>query len=113
MTKKRKTIKVLKKREALALIEVEILLRRGSAEKIETDSRKQLLIKRNMKVYVIGIGLIGGSMVLDIKDQHPDSTIFGIDSNEKHLQEAIDLGVIDEAGSFEDLAEADFVSTLR
>jgi prephenate dehydrogenase len=62
-----------------------------------------------MKVYVIGIGLIGGSMVLDIKDQHPDVTIFGIDNNEKHLQEAIDLGVIDQAGSFEDLAEADFV----
>ena len=62
-----------------------------------------------MKVYVIGIGLIGGSMVLDIKDQHPDATIFGIDNNEKHLQEAIDLGVIDQAGSFEELADADFV----
>jgi prephenate dehydrogenase len=62
-----------------------------------------------MKVYVIGIGLIGGSMVLDIKDQHPDATIFGIDNNEKHLQEAIDLGVIDQAGSFEELGDADFV----
>ncbi len=62
-----------------------------------------------MKVYVIGIGLIGGSMVLDIKEKHPDATIFGIDKNENHLQQAIDLGVIDQAGSFEDLAEADFV----
>lgn len=62
-----------------------------------------------MKVYVIGIGLIGGSMVLDIKEKHPNATIFGIDNNEKHLQEAIDLGVIDQAGNFEDLAEADFV----
>ncbi|WP_433764780.1 prephenate dehydrogenase [Flavobacterium ginsenosidimutans] len=62
-----------------------------------------------MKVYVIGIGLIGGSMVLDIKDKHPDAVIFGIDNNEKHLQEALDLGVIDEAGSFEDLQKADFV----
>ncbi|MEN2490114.1 prephenate dehydrogenase [Flavobacterium sp. B11] len=62
-----------------------------------------------MKVYVIGIGLIGGSMVLDIKEKHPNAIIFGIDNNEKHLQEAIDLGVIDEAGSFEDLQKADFV----
>jgi len=31
------------KTEALALIEVEILLCRGSAQKIGTDSRKQLL----------------------------------------------------------------------
>jgi prephenate dehydrogenase len=48
-------------------------------------------------------------MVLDIKEKHPDATIFGIDKNENHLQQAIDLGVIDQAGSFEDLAEADFV----
>ena len=62
-----------------------------------------------MKVYVIGIGLIGGSMALDIKALQPNSTIFGIDANEKHLKEAIDLGVIDLAGKMEDLASADFV----
>ena len=62
-----------------------------------------------MKVYVIGIGLIGGSMALDIKALQPNSTIFGIDANEKHLQEAIELGVIDVAGKMEDMASADFV----
>ncbi|KLT68058.1 MULTISPECIES: prephenate dehydrogenase [unclassified Flavobacterium] len=62
-----------------------------------------------MKVYVIGIGLIGGSMVLDIKEKHSKATIFGIDNNEEHLQEAIDLGVIDQVGKLEDLGEADFV----
>lgn len=62
-----------------------------------------------MKVHVIGIGLIGGSMVLDIKSLHPNATIYGIDTNENHLAEAITLGVIDKAATFEDLAEADFV----
>ncbi|MEN9655281.1 MAG: hypothetical protein RL311_189 [Bacteroidota bacterium] len=62
-----------------------------------------------MKVVVIGIGLIGGSMVLDIKALHPDATILGIDANENHLQQAIDLGVVEKAGTTEDLAEADFV----
>ena len=62
-----------------------------------------------MKVHVIGIGLIGGSMVLDIKSLHPDATIYGIDSNESHLAEAIALGVVDKVATFEDLAEADFV----
>ena len=62
-----------------------------------------------MKVYVIGIGLIGGSMALDIKALQPNSTIFGIDANEKHLKEAIDLGVVDLAGKMEDLSSADFV----
>jgi prephenate dehydrogenase len=62
-----------------------------------------------MKVHVIGIGLIGGSMVLDIKSLHPDATIFGIDSNESHLAQAIAIGVVDKAATYEDLAEADYV----
>ena len=62
-----------------------------------------------MKVHVIGIGLIGGSMVVDIKSLHPNATIYGIDSNESHLAEAIALGVVDKVATFEDLAEADFV----
>ncbi|KDN54254.1 prephenate dehydrogenase [Flavobacterium seoulense] len=62
-----------------------------------------------MKVFVIGIGLIGGSMVLDIKALYPEATIYGIDNNEKHLQQALELGVIDIAATMEDLHEADFV----
>jgi prephenate dehydrogenase len=62
-----------------------------------------------MKVHVIGIGLIGGSMVLDIKKLHPEATIYGIDTNENHLVEAIALGVIDAAATFDDLAQADIV----
>lgn len=62
-----------------------------------------------MKVVVIGIGLIGGSMVLDIKALYPDATILGMDANENHLQEAIDLGVVEKPGTTEDLADADFV----
>jgi len=62
-----------------------------------------------MKVFVIGIGLIGGSMVLDIKALYPGATIYGIDNNEKHLQQALELGVIDVAATMEDLSEADFV----
>jgi prephenate dehydrogenase len=62
-----------------------------------------------MNIHVIGIGLIGGSMVLDIKELYPEATIYGIDNNEAHLKEAIALGVIDKASTFDDLATADFV----
>ena len=62
-----------------------------------------------MKVFVIGIGLIGGSMVLDIKALYPEATVYGIDSNEKHVQQALELGVIDVAANMEDLDQADFV----
>ncbi|MBG6062424.1 prephenate dehydrogenase [Flavobacterium sp. CG_9.1] len=62
-----------------------------------------------MKVFVIGIGLIGGSMVLDIKTLHPEAKIYGIDNNESHLAEAIAIGVVDASATFADLADADFV----
>jgi prephenate dehydrogenase len=62
-----------------------------------------------MKVHVIGIGLIGGSMVLDIKSLHPEAIIYGIDTNKSHLAESISLGIIDKEGSFDDLINADFV----
>ena len=62
-----------------------------------------------MNIYVIGIGLIGGSIALDTKALYPQARVFGIDNNEVHLQDALTLGVIDEAAVFEDLANADFV----
>lgn len=62
-----------------------------------------------MNVFVIGIGLIGGSMVLDIKSNYSETIINGIDTNEDHLEKAIELGVIDVKASFEDLGKADVV----
>jgi len=62
-----------------------------------------------MKIYVIGIGLIGGSMALDIKTLYPEAKIYGIDNNESHLAEAITLGVVDKTATFDDLVDADFV----
>ena len=62
-----------------------------------------------MNVFVIGIGLIGGSMVLDIKKNYPEAVIFGIDTNEDHLEKAIELNVIDKKATINDLIEADIV----
>ena len=60
-------------------------------------------------VFVIGVGLIGGSFALDIKSVYPDVIVYGIDVNESHLEEAINLGVIDKKASFDQLADASFV----
>lgn len=62
-----------------------------------------------MKVYVIGLGLIGGSLALDIKREFPEAEIFGIDANEQHIEEATKLGIISEAANIKDLAHADLV----
>ncbi|MEP2239493.1 MAG: prephenate dehydrogenase [Maribacter sp.] len=62
-----------------------------------------------MNVFVIGIGLIGGSLVKDIKSTQDNVTIYGIDTNDGHLTEAISLGVIDKKASYKDLPSADMV----
>ncbi len=61
------------------------------------------------KIYIIGTGLIGGSIALDIKSLYDTVVIFGIDANEKNLQEAIQLGIIDKKATTDDLSTADLV----
>ncbi|MEH7224292.1 prephenate dehydrogenase [Bacillus sp. JJ1566] len=48
-------------------------------------------------VLVIGLGLIGGSIALAIKKEHPDAIIYGFDSNTESSLLAKTLKVIDEA----------------
>lgn len=60
-------------------------------------------------LYVIGVGLIGGSLALDIKKNNPDITVFGIDSNQEHLSQAESLNVIDKSAGYKDLSHADLV----
>lgn len=61
------------------------------------------------KIYIIGVGLIGGSFALDIKRLHPETKIFGIDHNEAHLNEALSLSIIDTTATLDDLKHADLV----
>ena len=62
-----------------------------------------------MKVYIIGVGLIGGSMALDMQSQFDNATVFGVDANERHLEEAVQLGIIQQKATLEDLEQADIV----
>ena len=48
------------------------------------------------RVFVIGLGLIGGSLALCIKNEHEDVTIVGFDINSEQARLAKMLGVIDE-----------------
>ncbi len=49
---------------------------------------------------IIGLGLIGGSLALELK-KRLHWRIIGVDSNPLHAQKALDLGVIDEIGTLE------------
>lgn len=60
-------------------------------------------------IYIIGVGLIGGSIAKDVKKLNPDILIYGIDKNEAHLNEALSLKIIDYKATFENLDKADLV----
>lgn len=49
-----------------------------------------------MKISIIGVGLIGGSIALNLKSKGFTNKVIGIDQQIKHLQEALNLNIIDE-----------------
>ena len=53
-------------------------------------------------VTIIGVGLIGGSFALALKEQQLAKNIIGVDASEKNIDKALALGLIDEALPLED-----------
>ena len=54
-----------------------------------------------MKLTVIGLGLIGGSMAIDLRKAGFTSEITGVDSNPENALEALRLGIIDRIETLE------------
>lgn len=49
-----------------------------------------------MKIAVVGLGLIGGSIAKDLKKNRFATEIIGVDSNPEHTREALELGIADQ-----------------
>lgn len=49
-----------------------------------------------MKIAVVGLGLIGGSMALVLKHKGFATKVLGVDNQEAHTQKALELGIVDE-----------------
>ena len=62
-----------------------------------------------MKVVIAGIGLIGGSLALDIQSLYQNVTIYAIDANDDNLQQALELSIIQKKALLSDCADADLV----
>lgn len=60
------------------------------------------------KIAVIGLGLIGGSLALELK-KNTWATIYGVDKNEEHLQKALELGIIYKKSDIHIVKEVDVV----
>ncbi|WP_136481680.1 prephenate dehydrogenase [Cognatitamlana onchidii] len=60
-------------------------------------------------IYAIGVGLIGGSLCLDIKKHNPEVLIHGISRKDATLNKALELGLIDKKATLDDVYKADLV----
>ena len=59
-----------------------------------------------MKIAIIGLGLIGGSLALEFKDKHQ---LFGVDNNIEHQKQALKLGLVTQIIPLEKIAKMDVV----
>lgn len=63
-----------------------------------------------MKLTIIGLGLIGGSIAKDLRKSKFATQLTGIEVNENHAKQALELGLVDRVISLEEgLADSDIV----
>ena len=63
-----------------------------------------------MKAAIVGVGLIGGSFALTLKDNGICDEVIGVDNSERNRAKALELGLVDRTASLaEAVAGADLV----
>ena len=63
-----------------------------------------------MKVTIIGLGLIGGSIAIDLRKSGIATELYGIDQNSDHAKKAVELGLVDKIlAEDEGLSKADLI----
>jgi prephenate dehydrogenase len=63
-----------------------------------------------MTTTIIGIGLIGGSFALALKDKGIAQKVIGVDANEEHQRKALSLGLVDEIKELDEaIADTDLI----
>lgn len=63
-----------------------------------------------MVITVVGVGLIGGSMAIAMKEKGLATKVIGVEANPAHQRKAIELGLVDELLPLKEaVAAADFV----
>ena len=56
-----------------------------------------------MKIGIIGLGLMGGSLGLALKDEKLISCVSGYDKDENHSKKALELGLVHEILSIDEM----------
>lgn len=63
-----------------------------------------------MTITIIGLGLIGGSLAIDIRNHKLASRIIGVDKSPKNAEDALSLGLVDEIGELDNtVVNSDYI----
>lgn len=62
-----------------------------------------------MKITIIGLGLIGGSMALDLKKRGVASALLGVEQDPENARKALELGLVDQVLPFQEAIQTDLV----
>src|SRR3546814_18671820 len=59
-----------------------------------------------MNIAIVGVGLIGGSIAITLKEKKVATRIVGVDKNEANLKKALHLGLSEEGLTLDDAVKA-------
>ncbi|NPA73578.1 MAG: prephenate dehydrogenase [Epsilonproteobacteria bacterium] len=62
-----------------------------------------------MKAGIVGLGLIGGSLGLDLQDRKIVDKVVGVDHNLAHCEEALSLGLVNDIVTMEEIKKCDLI----
>ncbi len=62
-----------------------------------------------MKIAIIGLGLMGGSLAMSLKQKKYVTDIVGYDHNEEHTAQAMKLGLVNSIASFTEVKKCDVI----
>jgi prephenate dehydrogenase len=54
------------------------------------------------KIAIVGVGLIGGSLAIQLHEKKISARLIGVDSNKEHAKKAVELELVDETMSLDD-----------
>lgn len=67
---------------------------------------------KRKKIAIVGVGLIGGSLAIQLHEKKLSSRLIGVDANEEHAKKAVELELVDETMLLNDAIEQSDVIIL-
>src|SRR6266853_3079939 len=68
--------------------------------------------RERKKITIVGVGLIGGSLALQLHEKKLSSKLIGVDNNKEHAKKAIELELVDEIMTLDNAIAASDVIVL-